>query len=157
MLGSQLMQMIKSLTKHDIRELKKVVRSPYFNQREDVIKLYDFIEKNLNSTKPDLSKERVFNFIFLNKKYDDVLIRQIMSYLFKIIQKYLITEGVLKNETESQINLVKALRQRNTERIFEKSLNDSIEMIDSQTYRNSRYHYIKYTLRKEDYEYKSYK
>ncbi|NJN34401.1 MAG: hypothetical protein HC817_09275 [Saprospiraceae bacterium] len=45
MQGSQLLELIKSLNKHDMRELRKVVRSPYFNQREDVIQLYDFIEK----------------------------------------------------------------------------------------------------------------
>ena len=96
MLGSQLLQIIKSLDKRDMRELNKVVRSPYFNQREDVILLFDWIDKSLNSKLPDLSKEKVFSEIFPDKKYNDVLMRQMMSYLYKIIQKYLITEGVIQ-------------------------------------------------------------
>ena len=69
-----------------MRELQKFVRSPYFNQREDVILLFDWIHKSLNGKVPNLSKEKVFFEIFPNKKYNDVLMRQMMSYLYKIIQ-----------------------------------------------------------------------
>ena len=155
MLGSQLLQIIKSLDKRDMRELHKVVRSPYFNQREDVILLFDWIDKSLNSKLPDLSKEKVFSEIFPDKKYNDVLMRQMMSYLYKIIQKYLITEGVLKHDMESQLYLTQALRQRNADKIVEKQLNDSLEIIDNQCFKNAKYHYLKYSLRMEDYEYRS--
>ena len=153
MLGSQLLQIIKSLDKRDMRELHKVVRSPYFNQREDVILLFDWIVKSINSKLPDLSKEKVFEKIFSNKKYNDVLMRQIMSYLYKIIQKYLITEGVLQNDMESQVYLTHALKQRNADKIVEKQLTDSLQIIDNQSFKNSNYHYVKYKLYVENYEY----
>ena len=153
MLGSQLLQIIKSLDKRDMRELHKVVRSPYFNQREDVILLFDWIDKSLNSKLPDLSKEKVFSEIFSDKKYNDVLMRQIMSYLYKIIQRYLITEGVIQNEMESQLYLTHALRQRNADKIVEKQLNDSLEIIDNQGFKNAKYHYLKYKIHTENYEY----
>jgi Anaphase-promoting complex, cyclosome, subunit 3 len=155
MLGSQLLELVKSLDKRDMRELRKVVRSPYFNQRDDVSQLFDCIDKTLNSRLPDLSKEKIFEKVYHNQKYDDVLIRQLMSYLYKVIQKYLITEGVLQNEMESQLYLTHALRQRNADRIVEKQLNDSLEIIEKQGFKNAKYHYIKYSLRIEDYEYKS--
>ncbi len=153
MLGSQLLELVKSLDKRDMRELRKVVRSPYFNQREDVIHLFEYIDKTLNTRLPDLSKEKIFEKIYPNQKYDDVLIRQLMSYLYKVIQKYLITEGVLQNEMESQLYLTHALRQRNADRIVEKQLNDSLEIIDKQSFKNAKYHYLKYTLRVEQYDY----
>ncbi len=153
MLGSQLLQIIKSLDKRDMRELHKVVRSPYFNQREDVILLFDWIDKSLNSKLPDLSKEKVFSEIFPDKKYNDVLMRQMMSYLYKITQKYLITEGVIQNDMESQLYLTHALRQRNADKILEKQLNDSLEIIDNQGFKNAKYHYLKYSLRVEQYDY----
>jgi hypothetical protein len=155
MQGSQLLDLMKSLTKHDVRELRKVVRSPYFNQREDVIQLFDFIEKSLNSKSPVLIKEKVFSTLFANKKYDDVLMRQIMSYLYKIIHKYLIVEVALQSQAESQISLVKALRQKKSERIFEKYLSASNEIVETQSFRNSQFHFFKYTLLQEEYEYMS--
>lgn len=155
MQGSQLLDLIKSLTKHDMRELRKVVRSPYFNQREDVIQLFDFIEKSLNSKAPILLKENVFKILFPNKKYDDATMRQIMSYLLKIIEKYLITEGVLQTPIESELYLLKALRKRDAERSVEKHLSDTFEIIDKQEVKNSKYHHLKYQLHLEDYEYQS--
>ena len=153
MLGSQLLQIIKSLDKRDMRELHKVVRSPYFNQRDDVVLLFDWIDKSLNSKLPDLSKEKVFSEIFPDKKYSDVLMRQMMSYLYKIIQKYLITEGVIQNDMESQLYLTHALRQRNADKIIEKQLNDSLDIIDNQGFKNAKYHYLKYKIHTENYEY----
>ena len=157
MQGSQLLDLIKSLTKHDMRELRKVVRSPYFNQREDVILLFDFIEKSLNSKTPNLLKKKVFEILFPNKKYDDTLIRQVMSYLYKTIQKYLITNEVLQSPIESQIGLIQSLRQRGADKLLEKNLEESLQSLESQTFKNAKYHFSKYSLRIEEYEYRGQK
>jgi hypothetical protein len=154
MQGSQLIQLTKSLSKRDFRELRKVVRSPYFNQREDVIQLYDYIEKVFNEKLPDFSKEKAFKKLFPNKKYDDVLMRQLMSYLLKVIEKYLITEGILQDDLESQLQLTHALRFRNADKLFEKQLTQFSESIDNQGFKNAKYHYMKFRMRLEDYTYR---
>jgi hypothetical protein len=154
MQGSQLFQLIKSLNKHDMRELRKVVRSPYFNQREDVTLLFDLIDKTLNSKQPNFSKEKVFGFLFPNKKFDDVLMRQLMSYLLKVIEKYLITEGVLQDDLESQLKLTHALRFRNADKLFEKQLTRFSETIENQGFKNAKYHYMKFRMRVEDFTYR---
>jgi hypothetical protein len=153
MLSSQLMQLVKSLTKHDLREMRKVVRSPYFNQREDVILLYDFIEKNIATSKADFSKEKVFKTIFPNKKYDDTYLRQIMSYLYKIIQNYLITEGVLQDDMSSTLHLLQAYQKKNIDKLIEKQIEQSIYFIENQQLKNALFHYSKYNIRIEEYEY----
>jgi hypothetical protein len=154
MQGSQLIQLTKSLSKRDFRELRKVVRSPYFNQREDVIQLYDYIEKVFNEKLPDFSKEKAFKKLFPNKKFDDVLMRQLMSYLLKVIEKYLITEGVLQDDLESQLQLTHALRFRNADKLFEKQLAQFSESIESQGFKNAKYHYMKFKMHLEEHNYR---
>jgi hypothetical protein len=154
MQGSQLIQLTKSLSKRDFRELRKVVRSPYFNQREDVIQLYDYIEKVFSEKLPDFSKEKAYKKLFPNKKYDDVLMRQLMSYLLKVIEKYLITEGVLQDDLESQLQLTHALRFRNADKLFEKQLAQFSESIDNQGFKNAKYHYMKFQIRLADHNYR---
>jgi hypothetical protein len=153
MLGSQLLELIKSLDKRDMRELRKVVRSPYFNQREDVSQLFDCIDTTLNTRLPDLSKEKIFEKIYPYQKYDDVLIRQLMSYLYKVIQKYLITEGVLNNQDDSQLYLIQALSQRKSYKIFEKNINEASDLDHKNMSKKRFYHFIKYRLLNEEYEY----
>jgi hypothetical protein len=154
MQSSQLLELVKSLSKHDMRELRKVVRSPYFNQREDVIQLFDFIEKSLSTKAPDFSKEKVFKTLFSNKKYDDVSMRQIMSYLLKIIEKYLITEGVFENNTTQQLHMINALKKRNSDKLVEKQLKDSLIEIENKEYKNAMYHYAKYQISVEEHDYR---
>ncbi|NJN34400.1 MAG: hypothetical protein HC817_09270 [Saprospiraceae bacterium] len=101
---------------------------------------------------PNLSKEKAFTALFPNKKYDDVLMRQMMSYLYKIIQKYLITEEVLSNEIESQMQLIHALRHRNSDKILEKQLSEAFKVLENQPFKSIRYHFYNYSLRKEEYE-----
>ena len=155
MLGSQLFQLIKSLNKHDMRELRKVVRSPYFNQREDVIQLFDLIDKTINSKQPNFSKEKVFELLFPNKKFDDILMRQIMSYLMKTIEKYLITEGVFQNDYESELQLIHALILRNADKIIEKNFEEFEKSINHRLNKNAQYHYYRYRILIEEYEYRS--
>ncbi len=153
MLSSQLMQLIKSLTKHDLREMRKVVRSPYFNQREDVILLFDYIEKNIASQKADFSKENVFKNLFPKDTYNDTQLRQIMSYLYKIIQNYLITEGVLHDDMNSTLYLLQAFQKKNIDKLIEKQIEQSIYAIENQQLKNALFHYSKYKIRIEEYEF----
>jgi hypothetical protein len=154
MQGSQLLDLMKSLTKHDMRELRKVVCSPYFNQRKDVIQLFDFIEKSLNNKTPNFVKEHVFSILFPSKKYEDATMRQMMSYLLKTIEKYLITEGVLANKLSSQFYIIDAFKKRNSDKLFEKQLKDCLNEIDNSEYKNAKYHYFKYQISVEEHDYR---
>ena len=44
---SVLTEIVRALEKKEIRELNKWLQSPAHNQRQDVIKLFDFLVKNL--------------------------------------------------------------------------------------------------------------
>ena len=48
MKNSVLFQVFESLSPKEIRELGHFIRSPYFNRRDEVSRLYDFIAKNID-------------------------------------------------------------------------------------------------------------
>jgi hypothetical protein len=155
MQGSQLFQLIKSLNKHDMRELRKVVRSPYFNQREDVIAFYDYIERVFDDRIPDFSKEKAFKSLFPNKPYNDVTMRHLMSYLFKIIEEYLIVENALRVKKNSHLHLIKSFRERNADKLFEKASSEFEFFIDNELDKNAHGHYLKYLILNEKHEFRS--
>ena len=43
--NTRLLQLLRTFSDTEIRGLKKFVRSPFFNQRREVIDLLDFLEK----------------------------------------------------------------------------------------------------------------
>ena len=49
---SNLISILRRLSKRDWRELRKFVRSPYYNQRDDVVKMFDYIDEALRDLPP---------------------------------------------------------------------------------------------------------
>jgi len=69
---SNLIVYFRQLSKRDWREFKKFVRSPYHNQREDVIRLFDYLEPAVRNLSRDfLDREKVFNAIYPQEVFDE--------------------------------------------------------------------------------------
>ena len=166
MLGSDLLEIFKHLTKQDRRELNDFVRSPYHNKREDVISLFDHLDKHLrddpsvlkdSATKAMgqvLKKENVFKAVFVNaKNYDDKQLRYTMSFLLKCIKQFLIYKDLSANELSSEIKLNRALRQRGADKAFEKNIQQSFAVLDNQDLRHADFYFYKYRLQMVEYEF----
>jgi hypothetical protein len=58
MQSTPLFQLLKSLTKADRRDLAKFLRSPFHNTREDVVRLFDFFEQNVEYNTPTMGNPK---------------------------------------------------------------------------------------------------
>ncbi len=147
--NSTLIQLFKSLDKADRRQLRKVVVSPYFNQREDVTALFEYIDKNIDAGAPKLMKEKVFATIYAKQKFDVDRLYYPMSALTQIILKYL-TMNELEQQTSQYHRLLnQSLRKRGAEKIYEKTIADAKILLGQQPLRNARYHHDSFLLRYE--------
>ena len=124
MKNSQLIAVLRTLTKKEIRELRKWLQSPVHNQREDVIKLFHYLMNNGHlEDEKYLIKERIFKKVFPREKFDDAKIRQTNHFLLKAIEEYLIYIYIIsEEEIKSKITLSKIYRKRNVEKAFQKTM-----------------------------------
>ena len=144
--NSTLIQLFKSLDKADRRQLRKVVTSPFFNQKEEVTALFDYIDKHLDSGAPKLMKEKAFAAVYPKQKFDVDRLYYPMSALTQIILKYL-TINELEQQTPQYHRLLnRALRKRGAEKIYEKTLEDSKTYLDEQPLRNGQFHLDNFML-----------
>ena len=88
MYDSQLLDYFSILTSADRRELRKFVRSPFHNQREDVIQLFDYVDNNVEHGQQKLRKEAVFACIFPDLPFEAKRLNYAMSFLTKVIEAY---------------------------------------------------------------------
>jgi len=80
---SQLVHILKTLSAKEIREMRKWLNSPSHNQRQNVIKLFEyFFEDNHLSNEDYLEKPTIFSWIFPKETYDDSKMRQVIFFLF---------------------------------------------------------------------------
>jgi hypothetical protein len=156
MYNSQLLKICKNLSKSEFKELGRFVQSPCFNQKPEVEALYDYIAEHLGNTvlMPAVTfpKEKVFDILFPNQKYNDGLMRSTMHNLLKIIKLYLIQKELDQEETYAQILLARALRKRGFDDHFEKEIEIAFEKNKSQPYRNADFHLNEYKINLEKVE-----
>lgn len=150
MLKSRLIEVFQSFSKKDIRGLRKWVNSPFFNQREDVILLFEYLAKLYPFKKYDLlDKKKVFRKIFPKENYDEKKFGYTMSFLSQAIKDYLAYEEYAAEPMNSQIHLLRAFRNRGLQRQTETELLNAEKQLSKQPLRSIEYHFFNYQLQYE--------
>ena len=146
MLSSLLLKYFKNLTKKDRRELSKFVRSPFHNQRDEVIRLFDYLHKHIDTPSVktvkdnnkeyslnNLKKANIYTAIYPDKKdFNDALIRATMSQLLELIKAYFI-HSELKDNKKYAREQAFILRQS----LLQKGYKEEYEQYLVQDYNNS--------------------
>lgn len=153
MKSSKLWKLVTILDKKDIREIKKMVRSPFFNQREDVISLFDILTNALKDHNSSYSKEEIFSKIYPKEKFNAGQVHLISSLLFKIIEQYLILREREQEPMNDKIALAAAYRKLNMEDNFWRTIQEAKTYQDEQPLRNAEYHEKRYALLLEEFEF----
>jgi hypothetical protein len=156
--NTDLLLVFTSLTDEEIRDLHRFVRSPYFNQREDVILLFDYLRENTpkKNQQKYLSKTTTFEALYGNVDFDEKKLHYVLSFLLKIIYNYFSIHKLEQNQPEKQELLCKTLRQKHLENLFHKELRKAHDALEKQPLRNAKYHEKKANLYYEFYENESY-
>jgi hypothetical protein len=122
--NTQLIAVLTTLDAKERLEFRKWLQSPFFNQREDVLKLYDYLiaGRHLQEEK-FLEKARVFRKVYPRESYNDAKLRQVNHFLLKQLEQYLAFSELNSDEHRFPITLLKVYRKRRLERAFHKTYN----------------------------------
>ena len=152
MIKSDLIQIFKKLTKQDRRNLRQFVRSPYFNRREEVALLYEYIHKNIDVNQSVLEKEIAFCFIFpTGIEYLAAQMDYTMSFLLQVIRAYLIQDELEKETIHNRLRLHKALDSRGLHKFAQKELDATKLAIQDSTFKNAGFHRLEYDILLSEY------
>ncbi len=88
---TKLVTLFKSLSIIDLRQIQKMIRSPFYTTNEHLLTLFNL----LRSSYPDcdsgkLEKHKVFKRLFPKHDYSDIKLRNLNSDMVRIIEDYLI-------------------------------------------------------------------
>lgn len=151
---SVLTEIVRSLEKKEIRELNKWLQSPAHNQRQDVIKLFDFLVKNLPNGDEGANKEKAWKAVFPSDPYDDAYMRQVMYFLLKAIEEYLVFVEVSSDRIQFQIALARIYRSKKIEKAYKQAHRLATESLRNQPLRNGYYLLQRFLLEQEEYEHR---
>jgi hypothetical protein len=116
---SNLYKLFLSLTDNELKELDKAVRSIFFNYREEEIKLFEYLLKTKKSNDEKLLDATVvFKHVFPKQKTDLAKLRHVMTYLMRIMKRFLVINEIEQHEVQKKLLLGHSFRKRNLEKLF---------------------------------------
>lgn len=123
MISSITIDTLKSLDVEEIRSFGKFIRSPYFNESPLLIKLYDALRKYYPEfSNRNLTKEKLHRKIFPGRRYNDEVLRKILSELEKLLEQYLSHSYLDKNLFDKNIFLLERLDNKRLDKLFMRKL-----------------------------------
>ncbi|MCB0548647.1 MAG: hypothetical protein KDD19_13795 [Phaeodactylibacter sp.] len=149
--GSRLLDVVESLSKKEVRELRKFLRSPFFNQREDVALLFEFIAECVFTLKAPATKERAFEALYPGRPYDAQQVRYAMSWLLKEIELYFSLQPLLADERQQKIELARAYREKRLPKHFRQTMQQLGRQQMQQPIRNADFFEYEYRIQLEQY------
>jgi hypothetical protein len=153
MYKTNIVKILKNLSKTELRELGKFVQSPYFNSRAEVVQLYDALTQSLDAPPSVYEKEKLFAQIApTSRTYDDAQMRQWIHQLLKVIKAYFVQKEIEDNKAEHQLLLAKAFRKRGMDEMFEKEIENSLISNTEQPFRHADFHLQNYQIEVERIE-----
>lgn len=147
---SVLTEIVRSLDKKEVREINKWLQSPAHNQRQDVVRLFDFLVKNLPNGDESAEKAKAWKAVFPTQPYDDAYMRQVMYFLLKAIEEYLVFTDLSKDKVQYQLSLSRIHRGRKLEKAYKQSYRIGRESLENQPLRDN-YYLRKQFLFEQDY------
>lgn len=163
MRDSLLVQTFRTLTKQERRDLRKWLNSPFFNQRTDVTRLFEYLCAMVPVGAADLpeavlNKKSAFIQVFPNEDgrrtggYKDADMRHAMSFLYQGVKAYLAYAHWRQDEVDAGRHLCKSLRERGLEQVFEKEFEALAAQLSIAPHQSVDYFFQQYHLRLERWE-----
>ncbi len=145
--NSIVVQLIRTFSPIEVREVRKFLQSPFFNQRQDLIELFETLAQ---AKQPD--KALVTRRFLKNEPPDDQKVRLLLSYLHRLLEQYLSIKKATENEADNQISLAMAYRQRGMPEAFERVFKRLSLNLEKQPLRNAYFHDCRYKLHWEAHQ-----
>lgn len=131
MQSSKLVNLLKTFSEEELKKFDEFVSSPYFNKNSNILKLLGYIKKysdNYESVK--LEKEEAYAKIFPGRKYNDKVMKNLMSELLRLGERFLEQTRYEKNKAGRYNYLLEELLYRKLYSIFCSKIKEAEELSD---------------------------
>ena len=144
MLTNQTIEILKSLSKTELKRFGEFLKSPYFNASRTLDKIYNLVVKSYPDFKEDsLSFERVYKRLYPSEAYSEKRIKNLYSEFSNLLKKFIGYEEISRNKQELDIYITFGLTERNLNKISEKVIAKSLnEHDDGLLSIADRFHYL---------------
>ncbi|HMS35400.1 MAG TPA: hypothetical protein PKC91_15065 [Ignavibacteria bacterium] len=157
MLKSSLLEILRTFSKQELIKFEDFVRSPYFNRKENVLKLFLEIKSNAPAFESEcLGKKEVWKKLFPGKEYNYGIMKNLIFDLNQLADKFMIDQKFNIDDNKQTEYLMNSLLERELNKIYKnkynsislgpdlKVINANIQNISEHFDHVKKMYYIKY-------------
>jgi len=155
MKNTRLLDLLESFNNKELKLLHKWVKSPFFNQRKDVIDLFGLYERHRSMYKDVPTKKQIFNRLYGKEKYDDHKVRLVISILYQLTCQFLVYQSQQGDPLKYKMDLSKLFLERKLEKDFLRTLREVKKNQEKATIKDTLFYFHEYSIFELEYEYES--
>ncbi len=134
--NSRLLRLLRSFDSAELRNFKKFLATPFFNQRREAVALFELLEKSLKSGRGIPEKPEAYRRIFGAGDHDDHRVRLAMSHLYKLAARFLAIQDFLHDTPALQRRVARAFQNRHLPEMARLALSEADQARLQQPLRN---------------------
>ncbi len=142
MIASKAIELISTFSEAEFKDFSLFVASPYFNKESVQVKFYEILKKYYpDFTKRSFDKEKVFAKLYPRKKYNDGIMRNILSNMLELAENFVAFRNVTSSPFSLSLALMKEHTERKMEKLFERAQTRAEEMLNQRAVKDEYYYY----------------
>lgn len=131
---------MRALSRTELERLRRFAKSSYCNTNQNALELLEkLIPHYPHFSGTVLKKRAFFQSIFPGKPYNDAYFRKQLSGLYQMIRSFLSFEEWNNDKDLQQVYLLRQLRQRKLENVFQIQFDQAVEDLNQNNTRSSDY------------------
>ena len=151
--NTEIWHYLRSLDSKELRKLRLWLQSPIFNKREEVIRLFDFLEKNLNrKSARDLSKKSAWQAAFPDQVFNEKKLHYTVHYLLQLTQKFLAYREMENDPGREQLYLCKALKKKQLNNYFESEMRTLDGLHERNPHNDAEFQFARFQFHAEQHD-----
>lgn len=155
MKNNKLIGLFQTFSSSDFFLFRKFLCSPFFNENEELINLFDHL-KTIGFQKEETEKKDhklgIWKAIFPKKKYDDIRLRRMFSDLLQLAFDYLAHQQFRVNPAAKKVFLLRSLSHSKLEKHFAGAVRQTQKELAKTGLTDADFHYLSYMLERRQHE-----
>jgi hypothetical protein len=156
MQSSKLIQLLRTLSKKELKEFLQFTNSEFFNKNEQLIKFLKFLipyHPNFNSEQ--LDKEIFFKKYYKGEEYEEQKFRYLLSDLTILLEEFIAFVEYKNNSFQQKYFLLQGLNKRNQDKYFLQDLEVIKKLSNNNPFRDSNYYFNQHNINEISYDFTS--
>ena len=144
----KLISLLKTFSKHEIKDFEKYLQSSFLNKAGEYISIFfESIKKFYPEfNQENFTRQDIFKNIYPKEKYNDARMRKLISETMKLCLDFLAMKRFMENEFDKGIFILDELEKRNSDTLFEIKCKEISKKLESQKIKDYEYYKEKHEL-----------